>query len=151
MVFKIREEGATSGPEIQVVYDGSAPNTFGSDTVAILTGEVDKLGSLKANEMLTKCPSKYQTKSDAASVGSLLASPADVPMRVVGFLKPATLKDAGAAERFILASEAAGTGNTVPVAFTGSMPAGTKDGVELVVFGKMENGVFVATEVALAQ
>lgn len=151
MVFKIRDEGATSGPQVQVVYNGSAPNTFGNDTVAILTGTVEKIGVVQANEMLTKCPSKYQTKSDAASVGSLLAAPPDAPIRVVGFLKPGTLKDAAAADRFVLASAAAGTGESVTVVFPGSMPAGTKDGVELVVFGKMESGKFIATEVALAQ
>jgi hypothetical protein len=31
------------------------------------------------------------------------------------------------------------------------MPAGTEDGVEVVVFGKLELGVFVATDVAIAQ
>jgi cytochrome c-type biogenesis protein CcmE len=151
MVFKIRDEGATAGPEVQVVYNGSAPNTFGSDTVAILTGTVEKQGTITANEMLTKCPSKYQTKSDAATVAALLASPPDAPIRVNGFLKAGTLKDASASERFVLASAAAGTSPTVPVSFAGSMPAGTKDGADLVVFGKLENGVFVATDVSLAQ
>jgi len=151
MVFKIRAEGSTSGPEVQVIYDGSAPNTFGNDTVAILTGTVDKLGVVKANDMLTRCPSKYQTKSDAATVAAVLASPPDSPIRVTGFLKAGTLKDASAAARFTLAGAADGTGASVPVAFAGSMPAGTKDGVEVVVFGKLEGGVFVATEVALAK
>jgi cytochrome c-type biogenesis protein CcmE len=151
MVFRIRAEGASSGPEVQVVYNGSAPNTFGSDTVAILTGTVDKVGVITANEMLTKCPSKYQTKSDSATVASLLASPPDAPIRVSGFLKPGTLAAASAAERFVLASGSAGTSPTVPVAFSGSMPSGTKDGADLVVFGKLENGRFVATDVSLAQ
>ena len=151
MVFKIRAEGSTSGPEVQVIYDGSAPNTFGNDTVAILTGTVDKLGVVKANDMLTRCPSKYQTKSDAATIAALLASPPDSPIRVTGFLKAGTLKDASAADRFTIAAAADGTGASVPVAFAGSMPAGTKDGVDLVVFGKLESGVLVATEVALAQ
>ena len=151
MVFKIRAEGSTSGPEVQVIYDGSAPNTFGNDTAAILTGTVDKLGVVKANDMLTRCPSKYQTKSDAATVAAVLASPPDSPIRVTGFLKAGTLKDASAADRFTLAAAADGTGASVPVAFAGSMPAGTKDGVEVVVFGKLETGVFVATEVALAK
>jgi cytochrome c-type biogenesis protein CcmE len=151
MVFKIRDEGATSGPEVQVVYNGSAPNTFGADTVAILTGTVTKGGVIEANEMLTKCPSKYQTKSDAASIAALLAAPPDAPIRVTGFLKPTTLKDASAAVRFTLATTATGTGASVPVAFPGSMPAGTKDGADLVVFGKLENGTFVATDVSLAQ
>ena len=150
MVFRIRGEGATGGPEVQVVYNGSAPNTFGNDTVAILTGTVTKAGVIEANEMLTKCPSKYSTKSDAATIASLLAARPDAPIRVAGFLTPGSLKDASAAERFKFASKADGTGDSVPVAFQGSMPAGAADGSELVVFGKMENGVFVATEVALA-
>lgn len=150
MVFKIRGEGATDGPEIKVIYDGSAPNTFGSDTVAILTGTVESAGVVRANEMLTKCPSKYSTKSDAAAISSLKTAPVDVPIRVAGFLKPATLKDGSAAERFTLSTNADGTGESVPVAFQGSMPAGASDGSELVIFGKMESGVFVATEVALA-
>lgn len=150
MNFRIRGEGSTSGPEVKVVYNGSAPNTFGNDTVAILTGTVTEAGVVEANEMLTKCPSKYATKSDAAKISVLLTSPPDSPIRVTGFLKPGSLKDAGAAERFTFTANADGTGDTVSVAFEGSMPAGTKDGAELVVFGKMENGTFVATEVALA-
>jgi cytochrome c-type biogenesis protein CcmE len=151
MVFKIRDEGATTGPEVQVVYNGSAPNTFGNDTVAILTGTVEKGGVVQANEMLTKCPSKYQTKSDASTIAAMLAAPAGVPIRVTGFLKAGTLKDASSSDRFTIATTATGTGASVPVAFTGSMPAGTKDGAELVVFGKLESGRFVATDVALAQ
>jgi cytochrome c-type biogenesis protein CcmE len=151
MVFKIQDQGATSGPQVQVIYDGSAPNTFGNDTVAILTGTVDKVGVLKANDMLTKCPSKYQTKSDAATIASMLAAPSDTPIRVAGFLKAGTLKDASASQRFVLSTAANGTGPSVPVSFAGTMPAGTKDGVEVVAFGKLEAGVFVATDVAIAQ
>jgi len=151
MVFKIHAEGSTSGPEVQVIYDGSAPNTFGNDTVAILTGTVDKVGVIKANDMLTRCPSKYQTKSDASTISGVLAAPPDSPIRVTGFLKPGTLKDASAADRFVMSTTAAGTGATMPVSFAGTMPAGTKDGVEVVVFGQLDKGVFVATEVALAQ
>lgn len=150
MVFRIRGEGATAGPELNVIYNGSAPNAFGNDTVAILTGTITKAGTIDANEMSTKCPSKYETKSDAATIASLLAAPVDVPMRVQGFLKPGSLKDAAAAERFTFSSKADGTGDSVPVAFQGSMPAGATDGSELVVFGKLESSVFVATGVAVA-
>jgi cytochrome c-type biogenesis protein CcmE len=151
MVFRIRAEGTSSGPEVQVTYDGSAPNTFGNDTVAILTGTVDKLGSLKANDMLTKCPSKYETKSAAATIADTLAAPPDSPIRVAGFLKTGSLAAASSATRFVLSTNADGTGPSFPVSFSGSMPAGTKDGVEVVVFGKLEAGVFVATDVAIAQ
>jgi cytochrome c-type biogenesis protein CcmE len=151
MVFKIREQGSTTGPEVKVVYNGSAPNTFGSDTIAILTGTVTKQGEIDANEMLTKCPSKYETKSDAATVEQLLAAPGDTPIRVTGFLVPGSLKDASSAERFVLAGAADGSGKSVPVTFSGTMPDGTKDGTELVVFGKLESGTFVATDVSVAK
>jgi cytochrome c-type biogenesis protein CcmE len=150
MVFKIRAEGASSGPEVQVVYTGSAPNTFGNDTVAILTGTVDKLGSIQANDMLTKCPSKYETKSDAATIGDALAQKSDTPIRVAGFLKPGTLADASAAVRFVLAGKADGTGPSMYVVYPGAMPDGTKDGIEFVVFGKVETTSFIATDVAIA-
>jgi cytochrome c-type biogenesis protein CcmE len=151
MVFKIRAEGTTSGPEVLVTYDGSAPNTFGSDTIAILTGDLTELGALKASEMVTKCPSKYETASAADTVTQLLAAKPDSPIRVQGFVKPGSQGAANAAERFVMSSNADGTGDSVPVAFTGTTPAGFADGVQIVVFGKVENGVFVATDVALAK
>jgi cytochrome c-type biogenesis protein CcmE len=151
MVFKIRAEGATSGPEVLVTYNGSAPNTFGSDTIAILTGQLDVLGSITASEMVTKCPSKYETSTEAAPITDVLAAPPDSPIRVQGFLKPGSQGAANAAERFVLSTNADGTGDSFPVAFTGSMPAGAADGSKLVVFGKLESGDFVATDVAIAQ
>jgi cytochrome c-type biogenesis protein CcmE len=151
MVFKIRDQGSTTGPEVQVVYDGSAPNTFGNDTVAIVTGAVDKQGVINANEMLTKCPSKYQSSTGTAPISALLTAPADATIHASGFLKPGTLKDASSSVRFTFSTYADGTGDSVPVSFSGSMPAGTKDGVALVVAGQMKNGVFVATDVSLAQ
>jgi cytochrome c-type biogenesis protein CcmE len=151
MVFRIRAEGSSSGPDIDVVYNGSAPNTFGNDTVAILTGTVDKLGSIQANDMLTKCPSKYETKSDAASIGDALAVASDTPIRVAGFLKAGTLADASAATRFVLSANSDGTGPSMYIVYSGAMPDGTKDGVEFVVFGKVETTSFIATDVAIAK
>jgi cytochrome c-type biogenesis protein CcmE len=150
MVFKIRTEGAVSGPEVLVTYNGSAPNTFGSDTIAILTGQLDSLGSLTAGEMVTKCPSKYETSTEAAPIADVLAAPPDSPIRMQGFVVPGSQGAANAAERFKLAANADGTGASVAVAFTGTTPAGFADGVKVVVFGKLENGVFVATDVALS-
>jgi cytochrome c-type biogenesis protein CcmE len=151
MVFSISSDGTTSGPQVQVTYDGAAPNTFGNDTVAILTGTVERLGRLKASDMLTKCPSKYQTTTQSATIAAVLAAPEGSPISVAGFLSPGTLKDASAAQRFTLSTTATGTGPVFPVSFAGAMPAGTKDGVQVVVFGQLENHVFVATQVALGK
>jgi cytochrome c-type biogenesis protein CcmE len=151
MVFAISSDGTTSGPQVKVTYDGAAPNTFGNDTVAILTGTVPQLGELKASDMLTKCPSKYQTATQAATIAAVLAAPAGSPISVAGYLSPGTLQPASAAQRFTLSTTATGTAPSFPVSFAGAMPAGTKDGVQLVVFGQLDNGVFAATQVALGK
>ena len=154
MVFKLREEGATGGPEIKVVYSGAAPNTFGNDTVAIVTGTLLADGSIKADDMITKCPSKYSTNTGAETLDALLANKTAMvgkPVRLTGFLKAGTLKDAGAAERFTLLGTSEG-GTSVGVKFEGSMPSGTKDGVELVLGGSLDSsGVFDATSVSIVK
>jgi cytochrome c-type biogenesis protein CcmE len=151
MVFTIRAEGTTSGPEVQVIYEGSAPSTFGGDTVAILTGTIEKLGVLRATEMTTKCPSKYETSSEIDTIAQVLAEQSGTPIRATGFIKPGSLSDATPDQRFVLTSNADGTGPSFSVKFSGAMPAGTKDGAKAALFGKLEGGVFVATDVTITQ
>lgn len=151
MVFAIRAEGASGGPQIQVVYGGTVPNTFGDGTSAIVTGDLETTGTIKADEMITKCPSKYESRTDALTVTGLVKSETGGhPVKVLGVLAPGTLKDASAAERFTLASAASG-GDSFPVVYAGTMPDGTKDGVSLVVTGTLQNGKFVATDVSLSK
>jgi cytochrome c-type biogenesis protein CcmE len=150
MKFRIRSEGKSSGPELAITYTGAAPNTFGNDTVAIVTGTLESGGVMKADDMITKCPSKYTSGTGAISVAELLkAKAAGEPVKVVGFLKAGTLKaDGQGAERFVITSTSTG-GGEMRVAFSGSMPAGTADGVQLVVGGQyVSSGYVVATEVA---
>ncbi len=149
MKFRIKTEGKTGGPELSVVYTGAAPNTFGNDTVAIVTGMLEKGGLIKADDMTTKCPSKYASKSDAMSVTDLLkAKAAGQPVRVHGILKAGSLNASGqGGERFVLT--VAGGGGDLRVQFEGAMPAGTKDGVGLVVGGEYTAmGLVVASDVA---
>lgn len=150
MRFKIRSEGKSGGPELAVVYTGAAPNTFGNDTVAIVTGELQSDGVMKADDMITKCPSKYTSGTGAITVTELhKATAKGQPIKVVGYLKAGSLKaDGQAQERFVLASSASG-GEEVRVQFEGTMPAGTADGVQLVVGGEyISADLVVATEVA---
>jgi cytochrome c-type biogenesis protein CcmE len=152
MTFKIRDEGKTSGPELAVVYKGAPPNTFGNDTVAIVTGSIAKDGSLQADDMITKCPSKYQTKSGALTVSQLLKSKATLagkPTKVAGQIKAGSLK-AGGDPRFALTGDGA---DVLLVSFEGAMPQGSdKNGVSLVVGGELEaDGTFTATSVAVAK
>jgi cytochrome c-type biogenesis protein CcmE len=150
MKFRIRTEGKTSGPELAIVYTGAAPNTFGNDTVAIVTGTLEPGGSMKADDMITKCPSKYSSGTGAISVTDLLKAQAKAqPVQVVGYLKAKSLDLEGkGAERFILTSTPTG-GDELRVQFAGSMPAGTADGVQLVVGGEYDStGVVAASSVA---
>lgn len=149
MIFSVREEGATSGPQIKVVYSGAAPNTFGNDTVAIVTGTLQSDGTIKADDMITKCPSKYASKSGSASISDLLKAADGTSMPVHGYLKTGSLASAGA-DRFVLTETASG-GASVPVTWEGTMPDGTKDGVQLIVVGAMQSGKLIAKEVSIAK
>ncbi len=44
---------------LTVTYDGVLPNLFEAGREIIIRGKVDKDGVFKAQELLTKCPSKY--------------------------------------------------------------------------------------------
>lgn len=151
MRFRLQTEGKTSGPELSVVYTGAAPNTFGNDTVAIVTGTLEQGGSMKADDMITKCPSKYSSGTGAIALTELLKSePKGQPVKVVGYLKNGSLQleSAQTTERFFLAESATG-GTEIGVQFAGTMPAGTADGVQLVVGGEyVSKDLIIATDVA---
>ncbi|MCB0750411.1 MAG: cytochrome c maturation protein CcmE [Ignavibacteriae bacterium] len=51
------------GTEMKVVYDGTIPNNFESATSVVVTGKY-KDGYFHANDILTKCPSKYEEQFD---------------------------------------------------------------------------------------
>ena len=54
------------GNEMKVIYDGTIPNNFESSTSVVVTGKY-KDGSFHANDILTKCPSKYEEQFDESS------------------------------------------------------------------------------------
>ncbi len=152
MRFEIRDENSSAGPKLAVVYGGAPPNTFGNDTVAIVTGEIGADGALKADDMITKCPSKYQTKSGALTVSQLLKSKTNMvgkPTRVAGRLKGGSLQVGSKAPRFVLTGDGA---DVLPVLFDGAMPEGAAGNVSLVVTGKIsQDGTFTASAVAVGK
>ena len=112
-------------------------------------------GVVQANEMITKCPSKYESAVGAIPVAELFARPVDGRqgrhpgdgLRQAGFAGPVT-----AAQRFYLTEKADGTGRTVAVKFSGALPDTIKDGVQVVVTGTLESSdAFTATAVSLSQ
>ena len=156
MRFVIRGEKDTTktGPTLKVVYTGTVPATFGDGVVAIVTGKLDSNGTVQATEMITKCPSKYSSAVGAIPVGELNAGQSMVGkagLQVSGYVKPGSLGPVTAAQRFVLAGKADGTGASVPVKFSGALPDTVKDGVQVVVTGTLgTDNTFTATSVALA-
>ena len=157
MVFVVRDEADKdgSGPTLKVIYTGAAPSTFGDGVVAIVTGVMEDAKTLKATEMITKCPSKYESAQGAIPVADLLLKGDSVvgkPVRATGYVKPGSIADAAAGDRFVVAEKPDGTGKTIAVTFSGALPSGMKDGAQVVIAGEPEaNGKFTATSVALEQ
>ncbi|NCQ17140.1 MAG: cytochrome C biogenesis protein [Ignavibacteria bacterium CG_4_8_14_3_um_filter_37_9] len=55
-----------AGHEMKVIYSGTIPNNFESAQSIVVTG-LYKNGNFHAKDILTKCPSKYQDKQNAAA------------------------------------------------------------------------------------
>ena len=146
-VFKIAPEGVDAGDSEQALtvrYDGALPATFGTGVVAICTGLVDGK-TLEATEMVTKCPSKYESAEGSLTVKGLLDQK-DTMMfkdtKVCGYVK-GEISDAQADFRFTIESQ----GETLKVVYDGGLDEAITDGTALVISGHLDSdGVFVATE-----
>jgi cytochrome c-type biogenesis protein CcmE len=155
MTFAIRDEADIEGegPTVTVVYNGSVPSTFGDGVVAIVTGELDNTKTIAADEMITKCPSKYESATGAMPLADLVSSGESMvgkTVKVAALVKAGSVAGPGGASRFV-ATDAAG-GVEVPVVWEGALPEGMTDGSEVILSGAIEaDGNFVATDVALSK
>lgn len=156
MRFAIREEGDESedGPTIKVVYNGTVPSTFGDGVVAIITGELSQDGTIESNDMITKCPSKYQSATGALSVSDLVSGGEDLTgksVKVQGYVV-GEISPPGGDVRFVISSEPDGAGETVKVYTDIAMPDGIAEGKQVVLGGSLdEAGVFDAVSVSLSE
>jgi cytochrome c-type biogenesis protein CcmE len=50
-----------NGTELKVMYKGAIPNNFESSTSVVVTGKYTN-GVFRASDILTKCPSKYESQ-----------------------------------------------------------------------------------------
>jgi len=154
MTFKIRDEADSSGTgtQITVIYSGTAPSTFGDGVTAIVTGEFDANNTIKAGEMITKCPSKYESSTGSYTVKDLKAradTMKNIPVKVSGKVKAGTIVAPGGAVRFTVLNATGGT-DEINIAFEGALPNGMKDGSTVVLTGELnDTGAFEATNVAL--
>jgi cytochrome c-type biogenesis protein CcmE len=153
MRFTISDAGKTSGPTVKIVYAGTVPNTFGDNNGVTVTGKLDQGYVMKAEKMVVKCPSKYESGTSALGVDGLLLmkkTATGQPSKVMGYVVAGSLGQSGAPVRFSISSTAAGSSTKLPVKFDGALPAEFKDGVKVVVGGTLDKGgVYDATSVAL--
>ena len=150
-LFEIQpEEGsaAASGQEtLTVRYDGALPATFGTGVVAICTGTVESDNTLTATELVTKCPSKYESAEGSLTVKGLLDqadSMTGEATKVCGYVRGEVLPvDAAEGYRFTLESQ----GATINVVWDGGMDEAVTDGTALVVSGALNaDGTFTASD-----
>jgi cytochrome c-type biogenesis protein CcmE len=156
MTFVIRDESDSkgTGPTVKVVYNGSVPSTFGDGVTAIVTGELGADGTINADEMITKCPSKYESATGALPVADLVGKGQTMvgkTVKATGFVKAGTIAAPGGDVRFVVTATAEG-GTEVGIVYEGALPSGMVDGSQVVLTGAIEaDGNFVATDVSLEQ
>lgn len=155
MSFRIRaeEDADGTGPTLAVVYSGGVPSTFGDGVVAIVTGELGADGTIKSTDMITKCPSKYESATTALTVTNIKTMPnvTGKSVKVQGYIVAGSIVPPGGKKRFSVAVEKDGTGDTLDVFYEGAPPAGMTDGSQVVLGGSLDaDGVFDAVSVAMS-
>lgn len=142
------DPGATASLDVR--YDGGVSATFGNEVTAICTGKKNSDGVLNCSELVTKCPSKYESGHDALGVADLLGygtSVIDKTVKVAGTVSGAP-SDVGAEYRFVL-TDTTGPEN-FRVLYGGALSDDIKEGSFVVLTGSLGSyGAFTATNVAL--
>lgn len=151
--FAVYDPDGNPDTHLSVWYDGGVSATFGNQVTAICTGRIDAKGVLICTELVTKCPSKYETATDALSVAQIIDYGTSIegkPVKITGFVQPGSLSTVAEDERLILVDEA--SDSTLSIEFSGAMPDGIEDNSVLVVTGSLnKEGSFVATDIALRE
>lgn len=143
-IFEIAPEDGDAAQELTVSYDGALPATFGTGVVAICTGTVTD-GMLNATEMVTKCPSKYESAEGSLTVKGLLdqgEAMVGKDTKVCGYVR-GDIQAVDADYRFEIESQ----GATLKVRYDGGLDENIIDGCAVVITGSLgEDGTFTATE-----
>ncbi len=59
-IYEVEADDPAEAERLEVVYYGIVPGNFDQATSVVLKGMPDSTGTFVANQMLVKCPSKYQ-------------------------------------------------------------------------------------------
>lgn len=148
--FDIYDPEDASATPLHVTYDKGTSSTFGNGVTAICTGKIDSSGTLVCTELVTKCPSKYESATDALSVEQLLGygdKVANKTVKVTGVIKAGSLTDATSDTRMVITDD--GASDELKVSYDGALADTVADGTTVVVTGSLQSdGTFAATDVA---
>ncbi|MCE5203400.1 MAG: cytochrome c maturation protein CcmE [Coriobacteriales bacterium] len=152
LTFSIRQMDDDNGPTLGVVWDGPVPSAFGDGTIAIVTGIVGEDKVVTAKTLITQCPSKYASATDALTVDALLKSDLmGKPVAITGYVVNGSIQPAGTDPRFVVGTMSSG-GTTIDVTWDGALPQGFEEGVKVVIKGSLtSSGTYQATDVALEE
>ena len=147
-VFEIADDN-DPGAVLTVAYTGAMPATFGNGVTAICTGVVQD-GSVACNELVTKCPSKYESAEGSVTAATLAANPGvyvGTEVKLAGYVTAGTIAGIDEPVRFVVNSQ----GSSLDIAYDGALPDGMEDGSAVVVTGTLAEGgkLFEAIDVAM--
>ena len=154
LTFDIYDPEGDESQTLRVRYEGAASSTFGNGVTAICTGRLDTSNGVElvASELVTKCPSKYESATDALTVARLTEygdSIVDTTVKLAGTVVEGTLTAAGGEGPRFDVADASDASLRVPVEFDGALPETIVDGTSVVITGSLSDaGSFVATDVA---
>ncbi len=147
-VFKIADDNDPNAM-LTVTYTGAMPATFGNGVTAICTGVVQD-GSVTCNELVTKCPSKYESAEGSVTAATLTANPGvyvGTEVKLAGYVTAGTIAGIDEPVRFVVNSQ----GSSLDIAYDGALPDGMDDGSAVIVTGTLAEGgkLFEAIDVAM--
>jgi cytochrome c-type biogenesis protein CcmE len=110
-------------------------------------------GELDCTTLVTQCPSKYESATDALTIDQLKnygPDAYDVTLKVTGSVQPGSIAPVSSAARLMLVDPA--SGEELAIFFNGGLPDGIKDDSILVVTGSLDSrGRFNATDIAIKE
>lgn len=152
LTFSIYDPDNPSAGQMVVDYQGSASSTFGNGVTAISTGRMTNDGHLEASELVTKCPSKYESGTDALTVSRMLEYGNEIEnktVKVEGIVQAGSQQPAGSDVRFVLV-DTQDASASVPVHFDGALSdEASADQAKVVLTGNMDGNIFNATDVSI--
>ncbi|MBQ9067657.1 MAG: cytochrome c maturation protein CcmE [Eggerthellaceae bacterium] len=154
LTFSIYDPDSAADAILNIAYDGGAAATFGNDVTAICTGKIDESGTLVASELVTKCPSKYESGMDALGVGQMIDYGEKVlnkTVKVTGTIQPGSQNPAGSGDHRFVLVDAEDSTIMVEVLCDEALSSETiADNAKVVLTGNtIDSGKFVATNVAI--